>query len=294
MLRLAGGRFRMGSDRHYPEEAPVRDAEVGPFAIDVHPVTNRQFAAFVDATGYVTMAEREPDPALYPGVDPARLVPGALVFEKPRGQGAADDWTRWWVYRPHAHWRRPEAGKTVFAGRLDHPVTCVAYADARAYADWAGKALPTEAQWEYAARGGLDGAAFAWGEELAPNGQVMAHYWTGRFPQQAPKAGPGTRRVASYPANGYGLHDMIGNVWEWTSDWFIAGGTAATSCCAASAPAESFDPDLPGIAIPRRVVKGGSFLCAADYCARYRPAARQPQMIDTAAVHIGFRCVSAV
>lgn len=290
MVELPGGGFWMGSDNHYPEEAPARRVEVAPFRIDLHPVTNRQFAAFVAETGYVTAAEQPMDPALYPGVDPRRLKPGALAFTPPRGPVAAH-WRDWWAYVPGASWLKPEGKGSVYRGRLDHPVVCVAYADAAAYAAWAGKDLPTEQEWEFAARGGLERAVYAWGDERTPGGRPMANTWTGRFPSQnlAAHGYDRTSPVGAFPPNGFGLQDMIGNVWEWTKDYFVS-GAAAAGCCGPTVE-DSYDPDLPGVPIPRRVVKGGSHLCHESYCDRYRPAARQPQMEDTATTHIGFRCV---
>jgi formylglycine-generating enzyme len=293
MIAVPAGMFLMGACDFYPEEAPVRSVEVAAFLIDRHPVTNRQFADFVSATGYVTVAERPLDPVSYPGIDADRLVPGALVFRAPKRGSSVSDVGDWWAYVPGAHWRRPEAGTTVFAGRMDHPVTCVAHEDAAAYAAWAGKRLPTEAEWERAARGGMEGATYAWGNELAPGGKRMANTWLGDFPtQDVRRKGHRTTRVGSFPENGFGLVDMIGNVWEWTSDWYRSRPAAAMapSCC--SPPEECYDSTRPLVRIPRRVLKGGSFLCAANYCARYRPAARQAQMIDTASVHIGFRCAA--
>jgi formylglycine-generating enzyme len=292
MVALPGGRFRMGSDRHYPEEAPVVWREVAPFRIDRTPVTNRAFAAFVQATGHVTVAERVPDPAQYPGIDPAKLKPGGLVFGVRKGLARPAHWSDWWRFVPGANWRKPEGGPSVFRGRLDHPVVQVAHADALAYAAWVGKDLPTEAEFEYAARGGLDGAVYAWGDQRRPAGRIMANHWTGRFPQ-AP-AGEhgftGTSPVGSFPPDGNGLSDMIGNVWEWTLDYWL-GPHDAPACCSGDPAAKSRDPELPGVQLARRVVKGGSHLCCESYCDRYRPAARQPQMEDTATSHIGFRCV---
>lgn len=276
MRALPGGRFRMGSDDFYPEEAPLRWAELAAFAIDVAPVTNADFAAFVAATGYVTSAERAPDPAAMPDVDPAWLVPGALVFAPlPDGVDLHDPST-WWDYRPGACWRHPTGPGS--AAVADHPVVHVAHADAAAFADWAGKRLPSEAEWEYAARAGLDAAAYAWGAEFEPDGVPCANYWRGVFPYEREGAAS-TTSVGTFSANGYGLHDMIGNVWEWTaSRWGGAGG----GCCTAAGTG-------PG---HRLVVKGGSHLCAENYCRRYRPAARQPLDPDTAMAHVGFRCVA--
>ena len=292
MVQIPGGRFRMGSDRHYAEEAPVRWRDVAPFRIDRTPVTNRAFAAFVQATGHVTVAEQAPDPALYPGVDPARLRPGGLVFRLGKGAARRVHWSDGWRYVPGAHWRKPEGQASVWRGRLDHPVVQIAHADALAFARWTGKDLPTEAEFESAARGGLDGAVYAWGDERRPGGRIMANHWTGTYPQDAGGGHgfEGTSPVGSFPANGHGLSDMIGNVWEWTRDYWT-GSHDTPACCGADPATLSRDPALPGVDIPRRVVKGGSFLCCESYCDRYRPAARQPQMEDTAASHIGFRCV---
>lgn len=297
MIEIPGGTFLQGSNDHYIEEGPVRRMSVDAFGIDRTPVTNRDFAVFVAETGYITEAERDPDPSLYPehiGLEKRR---GALVFSPRRS--STESVLDWWEFRDAASWRRPDSKRSVHAGKMDHPVTCVSHGDALAYADWSGKRLPTEAEWEYAARGGLEGAEFSWGSELMPDGLEMANIWYGQFPHDHRKGTHGTTRVGLYPANGYGLVDMIGNVWEWTSSWYVS-PPAKASCCsvnlanADTAPEESFDPALPEIRIPRRVVKGGSFLCSPHYCARYRPAARQPQMIDTAAVHIGFRCAQTL
>lgn len=299
---ISGGTFLMGSDRHYPEEAPAHRVRVDAFAIEETAVTNRQFRAFVAATRYRTVAERLPDPRLYPGADPAALVPGALVFHMTLGPVDTRDFRNWWSFVPGACWHAPEGPGTTIAGREDHPVVHVAYEDAEAYARWAGRSLPTEAEWEFAARGGLDAAEFAWGDELAPGGLHVANTWQGAFPwQNTGEDGFGrTCPVRSFPPNGYGLYEICGNVWEWTRDWFADQHAAADpekpSCCAADNPrgadrAGSYDPAQPAIRIPRRVVKGGSFLCAPSYCRRYRPAARHAQMIDTGMSHIGFRCV---
>ncbi len=290
----------MGSDRHYREEGPVRDVDVDGFWIDRCAITNAEFGAFVDATGYRTVAERPLDPARYPGALPDLLKPGALVFTKSGGPVDMRDVRNWWRYLPGTSWRQPEGPGTSIEGLEAHPVVHVAYADAKAYARWAGKDLPTEAEWEYAARGGLDQAAYCWGEELTPEGRHMANTWQGKFPYEnlLEDGFERTAPVGSYPPNGYGLYDMAGNVWEWTSDWYAPRHQAKTeaSCCTPVNPRGpdkdgSYDPAQPRIRIPRKVVKGGSFLCAPSYCLRYRPAARQPQMVDSAMSHLGFRCV---
>lgn len=301
MVWIAGGTFRMGSDTDYPEEAPAHPVSVDGFWIDRTPVTNRDFARFVAATGHVTLAERVPDAQDYPGADPALLVPGSLVFCQPDAFGDPEDWTRWWQFVPGADWRHPQGPGSDLADREDHPVVHVCHSDAQAYALWAGKVLPTEAEWEYAARGGLEGARFPWGEDLAPGGIHRANTWQGHFPEEnlALDGHVGTSPVTFYPPNAYGLFDMIGNVWEWTDDWYRPrhAAPAAKACCVPRNPrggglVESFDPAAPGV--PRKVLKGGSHLCAPNYCRRYRPAARQPQTLDTASVHIGFRCVRRV
>jgi formylglycine-generating enzyme required for sulfatase activity len=285
MVRLEGGRFRMGSADFYPEERPVRDVEVEGFAIDRHPVTVAEFRRFVRSTGYVTRAEQPLDPADYPGVDPTDLVPGSLVFHPTPGPVSLDDVRAWWHYVPGATWQCPEGPASDAYTRAHHPVVHVAHEDAAAYAAWAGKELPTEAEWEYAARGGLDGAIFSWGDEFMPGGRLMANTWHGTFPFQheRPDEWLRTSPVGTYPPNGYGLYDMAGNVWEWTDDFFTTARTApAAPCCA---------PLQPGERIPRRVIKGGSHLCAPNYCLRYRPAARQGEAVDTSTGHLGFRCV---
>lgn len=288
----------MGSNDHYPEEAPAHRARVDGFWMDRTPVINAQFRRFVEATGHVTTAERPPDPADYPGAKPELLVPASCVFRKPDRSVSLTNHYNWWVYVPGADWRHPQGPASSLAGLDDHPVVHVSYADAAAYARWAGKKLPTEAEWELAARGGLDGAEFAWGAELTPGGKLMANYWQGEFPTQNLCADgfESTSPVGAFPANGYGLHDMIGNVWEWTTDWYQARHKGPKGCCAIENPRggqreSSYDPSTPAIKIPRKVIKGGSFLCAANYCRRYRPAARMPQAIDTSTCHLGIRCV---
>jgi formylglycine-generating enzyme len=305
MVEIPAGGFRMGSARFYPEEGPVREVEVDGFAIDRGPVTVGEFARFVGETGYVTVAERPPSAADYPDADPSLLVAGSAVFHPTRGPVPLDDPGRWWAYVPGASWRHPWGPNSDNTQRQDHPVTHIAYGDAEAFARWAGKALPTEAEWEYAARGGLDGMAFAWGDDMRPGSELMANSWQGDFPWRntGAKGWRGTTPVGLFAANGYGLHDMTGNVWEWTADYYsprAAGGEAPRSpCCApplrnprVASPDAIYDVGRPGAHIPRRVIKGGSHLCAPSYCLRYRPAARQPEAVDTSTSHIGFRCVS--
>jgi formylglycine-generating enzyme required for sulfatase activity len=301
MRLIEGGTFTMGSESFYPEEAPLRRVKVDSFHIDETPVTNAQFAEFVAATGYVTVAEIAPDPRDYPGMPPEMARAGSLVFHKTSGPVDMANAANWWHFTFGACWKHPLGADSSIAGIEDHPVVHVAYADAQAYAKWAGKDLPTEAEFEFAARGGLEGADYAWGDELAPDGRMMANYWQGLFPfaNQLLDGWERTSPVRTFAPNGYGLYDMIGNTWEWTSDWWtdkpLKGGKKS-ACCAIGNPRggklkDSFDPAQPGVRIGRKVIKGGSHLCAANYCQRYRPAARHPEMIDTATTHIGFRCV---
>jgi formylglycine-generating enzyme required for sulfatase activity len=303
MTWIPAGRFQMGSADFYPEEGPVRQVEVDGFWIDTRPVTVAEFRRFAAATEYRTVAERPLDPAQYPEADPALLSPGSLVFFPTSGPADLRDVSQWWRYTPGASWRHP-AGPGSTTGGLDrHPVTHVAAEDADAYAAWAGKELPTEAEWEFAARGGLDGATFTWGDEEFPRGRVMANTWQGEFPWRStkPPGKRGTCPVGGFPPNGYGLFDMAGNVWEWTSDYYLADRArlAGGGCCLPRNPrvtsAEgSLVPGQPGGHIPRRVIKGGSHLCAPNYCLRYRPAARQGEAVDTSTAHLGFRCVVRV
>jgi formylglycine-generating enzyme required for sulfatase activity len=292
--------FRMGSNVHYPEEHPAHRVSVDGFCIDRHPVTNAQFAAFVAATGHVTTAEIPPDPKGYPGALEHMLIPGSLVFIKPNRPVDRRNFRNWWHFVAGAMWRRPLGTGSSILELADHPVVHVTYDDAVAYATWAGKALPTEAEWECAARGGLDGAEFAWGDQLHPDGREMANTWQGEFPWEnlLDDGYERTSPVGAFAPNGYGLSDMIGNVWEWTSDWYQSQHTheVPKACCIPHnprGPSEhgSYDPCQPSIRIPRRVLKGGSHLCAFNYCRRYRPAARFPQPVDTSTCHVGFRCV---
>ena len=299
MAWIRGGTFRMGSDKYYQEEAPVHRVTVDGFWTDTQPVTNAEFRRFVEATGYVTFAEVPPDPQDYPDVQPHMLKAGSLVFVPPPGRVALRNYANWWQFVPGADWRHPYGLESSLDGLDDHPVVHVTFRDAEAYAQWAGKQLPTEAEWEFAARGGLDGADYAWGNEPAPGEMMLANYWQGQFPGQnlLLDGYERTSPVGSFPANGYGLYDMIGNVWELTSDWYSARheADAAQACCLPRNPLgarkeASYDPGDP-LRIPRKVVKGGSHLCAANYCLRYRPAARSPQAIDTSTSHAGFRCI---
>jgi formylglycine-generating enzyme len=300
MLWIPGGTFRMGSDRHYPEEAPVHRVTVDGFWMDRTPVTNRQFRDFVRATGHVTLAERCPDPKDYPGALPHMLYAGSLVFTPPDHPADLRFWGEWWTFLKGADWRHPSGPKSSIVGLDNHPVVHVAFCDALAYARWAGKDLPTEAEWEFAARGGPDGAEFAWGDAFTPGGRHMANTWQGNFPREnlAQDGFERTSPVTAFPPNGYGLYDMIGNVWEWTTDFYAAKhpADAAKACCIPANPRggredQSYDPCQPESSIPRRVLKGGSHLCAPNYCRRYRPAARHPQPVDTSASHVGFRCI---
>ena len=293
MVRIEGGTFAMGSDEFYPEERPVHRVTVDGFWMDEHPVTAADFRRFVRDTGYATVAERPLDPADYPGADPEVLVPGSLVFRKTAGPVSLNDFRNWWEYVPGAFWKKPGGPGTTINGRDRNPVVQVAYEDAEAYAAWAGKSLPTEAEWEYASRGGLDGARFAWGDAEVPNGTRMANTWQGEFPWHNSKEDgfEGTSPVKTFAPNGYGLYDMCGNVWEWTTDFFTMRhpDEVERPCCVPRNPRVT-SPQLAE-AIPRRVIKGGSHLCAPSYCLRYRPAARQGEAVDTSTGHIGFRCV---
>ncbi len=302
MRWVPGGTFAMGSEGFYPEERPIHSVALDGFWVDEHPVTVAEFRRFVNATGYVTCAERHPDPADYPDADPALLVPGSLVFHTTTGPVDVRDFSQWWSWTPGALWRRPEGPESNVGGRELHPVVHVAPEDAEAYSAWVGKELPTEAQWEYAARGGLEGAVFTWGDDFAPRGRMMANTWQGEFPWQNLETDgyAGTSPVRRFPANGYGLYDMAGNVWEWTADYFTPRHPAqdAKSCCVPrnrryATVEESRAAGAVPEAIPRRVIKGGSHLCAPSYCLRYRPAARQGEAVDTSTSHIGFRCVLA-
>jgi len=299
MVWIPAGTFLMGSDHHYPEEAPAHSVSVGGFWMDRFAVTNADFQRFVEATGHVTLAERPANPDDYPGAKPEMLVPSSVMFKKAGGPVDLRNHYNWWVYVPGADWRHPRGPASNIRTLMNHPVVHVAYQDAEAYAKWAGKELPTEAEWEFAARGGLEGADFAWGGEFTPNGKSMANTWQGEFPWQnlCEDGYEWTAPIGSFPPNGYGLHEMTGNVWEWTTDWYQDHGKIQKTCCTIDNPRggsaeQSYDPNAPNVRIPRKVMKGGSYLCAPNYCRRYRPAARMPQAIDTSTCHLGFRCIA--
>ncbi|SEB14271.1 Formylglycine-generating enzyme, required for sulfatase activity, contains SUMF1/FGE domain [Variovorax sp. YR216] len=300
MLWIPGGTFRMGSDHHYPEEKPAHRVTVDGFWMDATPVTNAQFRTFVEATGHVTFCEIPPDPKDYPGALPEMLKAASSVFVAPPGRVSLHDHFQWWQFVAGANWRQPQGAGSSIASKEDHPAVHLAWSDVEAYAKWAGKAIATEAEWEFAARGGLEGAEYAWGSELVPGGVHQANTFQGEFPWQnlAEDGFTGTSPVHSFPANAYGLYDMIGNVWEWTETWYSPRhpDEKLKACCIPvnprGAPKErSFDPGMPDIPIPRKVMKGGSHLCAPNYCRRYRPAARMPQPVDTSTSHLGFRCI---
>ena len=291
-VALPGGRFVMGADPLRPEEGPPREVSVGPFRIDRTEVTNAEFSEFVRATGYVTLAERRPDPALYPGVDPARLKPSSIVFVGGLDDPTRSDPSRWWRVVEGADWRHPQGPGSSLKGRERLPVVHVGYEDALAYARWRGRDLPTEAEWEYAARGGLAGARYPWGDAPSTPEAPRANHWQGPFP--ALDTGADGYRMTPAPVgcfapNGHGLYDMAGNVWEWTRDWYRPGLETEGADPAGPPQARALDPAEP--AAPKHVIKGGSYLCADDYCFRYRPGARQPGPPDTGASHLGFRTV---
>ena len=295
MARIPGGTFWMGADNQYAEEAPAHQVTVDGFWMDTHQVTNAAFAEFVEDTGHVTVAETPPLIEDYPGVPVEMLRTGSGVFNQPPGPVDLRNSANWWTYVEGASWRHPWGSNGGAAARDDLPVVHVAFADANAYASWAGKRLPTEAQWELAARGGLDRQPYVWGAELYPRGKRVANIWHGQFPWQSKRHDkPGPEPVGSYDPNGYGVYDAAGNVWEWTTDYYQARHEPTSGCCPPRNPsgprqaiAESAAP-----MIPMRVIKGGSFLCSKNYCSRYRPAARHRETEDTSTCHIGFRCIA--
>ena len=291
MMWIPSGTFRMGSEEGLPDEGPVHEVTLNGFWMDKTEVTNEEFAKFVKETGYVTVAERAPDPKDFPDAPPEALVPGSVVFTPPAGRISLDNHFQWWSYVPGANWKHPEGPGSSIAGREKHPVVHVAWEDAAAYAKWAGKRLPTEAEWEYAARGGLDGKPYVWGEEKLPEGKFLGNIWQGEFPVQnsAVDGFSGLAPVASFPPNGYGLYDMAGNVWEWCADWYRPESYEQLAKLNPKGPESSFDPQEPGM--PKRVMRGGSFLCSDVYCTGYRPSARMKSSPDTGLSHTGFRCV---
>ena len=298
MVWIPGGEFLMGADGAYPEEAPAHRVRVDGFWMDRFTVTNADFERFVAETGYVTLAEKPANPADYDGALPDMLAPSSTIFKKPAGPVDMRNHYNWWAYVAGANWRHPRGPASSIRKIMDHPAVHVALEDVEAYAKWAGKELPTEAEWEFAARGGLDGAEYVWGDELTPGGKHMANIWQGEFPHRntLDDGFEYTAPVGSFPPNGYGLYDMAGNVWQWTSDWYQEHGRIDSPCCTAANPRGgnrdgSLDPREPNAKIPRKVTKGGSHLCAPNYCRRYRPAARMAQPIDTSISHLGFRLI---
>jgi formylglycine-generating enzyme required for sulfatase activity len=290
MVEMPGGTFRMGADNQWPEERSAEAVTVSPFCLDAHEITNAQFAQFVKETGYLTVAERPLSKEQFPELTEEERSPSSVVFQAlSPGQAIAE--LSWWHWQPGADWQHPEGLSSTIQGKENHPVVHVAFEDAQAYANWAGKALPTEAQWEFAARGGLKDQIFAWGNTYNPK---KANTWQGEFPVKNTKEDGyfGTAPIGSFPPNGYGLYDMTGNVWEWTQDWYQLGHDRQAHQVDPVMNSEkaSFDPRDPGVA--KHVIKGGSFLCARNYCSRYRPSAREAQSPDTGTSHIGFRLVN--
>ncbi len=293
MIWIPAGTFLMGSKGGQNDEQPVHEVAVAGFWIDRNEVTNEQFAEFVKATGYVTIAERKPDPKDFPGVPPENLVPGSIVFNPPPDVRDFSNHFIWWKYVPSASWRHPEGLGSDFKNREKHPVVHISWFDAMAYAKWAGKRLPTEAEWEFAARGGLAGKEYMWGDEQEPGGKPLANIWHGRFPNEnSLKDGfQLTAPVGSFPANGYGLHDMAGNVWEWCADWYLPDYYARSPKQNPQGPDTSHDPNEPGV--PKRLQRGGSYLCTDLYCGAFRPSRRMKTSPDTGLGHAGFRCAAA-
>lgn len=308
MVWIPGGEFSMGSDRSAEavceqkgvtrDATPVHRVHVDGFWMDVTEVTNKQFAEFVEATGYVTIAEKAPTKEEFPDAPPENLVAGSVVFAPTPGPVPLDHHLQWWSYVVGANWRHPEGPGSDLSGRENHPVVHVAYDDAAAFAKWAGKRLPTEAEWEFAARGGNAGQLYAWGNELTPGGKFQANLYQGNFPVANGDTGEdgfkGIAPTAQYPPNPYGLHDMGGNVWEWCSDWYrvdtyarrkLAGGVARNP----TGPSSPYDPAEPGVL--KRVMRGGSFLCTSKYCTRYMIGTRGKGEINTGSNHLGFRCI---
>jgi formylglycine-generating enzyme len=291
MKWIPGGTFMMGSEEGQPDEKPIHEVTVDGFWMDTYEVTNEEFEKFVKATGYITIAERKPRQEDFPDAPPEALVPGSIVFTPPPGEVPLHNHMAWWRYVPGASWRHPEGPDSTIKGREKHPVVQVAWFDAMAYAKWAGKRLPTEAEWEFASRGGKEKLTYTWGNEKTPDGKWLANIWQGSFPNgntlqdghklQSP--------VGTYAPNGYGLYDMTGNVWEWTSDWYMPDYYAKSPKQNPQGPQESYDPNEPGVW--KRITRGGSYLCTEAYCWGYRPAMRMKTSPDTGLNHTGFRCV---
>jgi formylglycine-generating enzyme required for sulfatase activity len=298
MVWVPGGTFWMGSENEItPDTTPVHEVKLDGFWIDQHEVTTLRFSAFVDATGYVTIAEKPPRAEDFPGVPKEKLVAGSVCFHQPEEEVALDDYQAWWRYSNGASWRHPEGPDSSLAGRERHPVVHIAWDDAVAYCRWAGKRLPTEAEWEYAARGGPQPrdkrTRFVWGDEPTLGGRWMANVWQGKFPKQNTKDDgfERTAPVGSFPPNKLGLHDMAGNVWEWVADWYRPDYYAQSPKVNPLGPSDSFDPNEPSI--PKRVQRGGSFLCSERYCFRYTAGARGKGAPDSGASHVGFRCAKS-
>ena len=297
MVWIPSGTFWMGSDNGQDDEKPPHQVTIDGFWMDKTEVTNEKFEEFVRATSYVTVAERKLDAKDFPGVDPSALVPGSIVFSSSDEQITAEDLKNpamhslWWKYVPGANWRHPEGPSSDLKGREKHPVVHVCWEDAIAYCKWAGKRLPTEAEWEYASRGGLDRKPFVWGDDLKPNGKWNMNIWQGDFPKQnaLDDGAKGTSPVGSYAPNGYGLFDMAGNVWEWCSDWYLPDYYGNSPANNPKGPDTSYDPNEPGVM--KKVTRGGSYLCADSYCAGYHPSSRMKSSPDTGLSHTGFRCV---
>ncbi len=291
MAWIPAGKFTMGANDGQSDERPLHDVKLRGFWIDRYEVSNDQFAKFVEATKYVTTAEIKPDPAQFPQAPLENLVAGSVVFFVPERVESLNNHMQWWRYQAGANWRQPEGPGSDLKGRGQHPVVHVSWFDAVAYAKWAGKRLPTEAEWEYAARGGLEQNPLAWGRELFPKGLWMMNIWQGQFPTEntGQDGFKGTAPVGSFPPNGYGLHDMAGNVWEWVEDWYRPDYYAHSPRDNPQGPEDSADPAEPGVA--KRVGRGGSYLCSDMYCKGYRPSARQKTSPDTGLSHTGFRCV---
>jgi formylglycine-generating enzyme required for sulfatase activity len=295
MMWIPGGEFWMGCENcGMPDALPVHLAYVDGFWMDRTPVTNAEFERFVAATGYVTVAERKPDSREFPSAPPEMLVPGSAVFAPPPGPVPLDNALRWWRYVPGASWRHPEGPRSTLNGLANHPVVHVAWSDAVAYAKWAGKRLPTEAEFEFAARGGLDRSLYAWGNELMPGGRPVANIWQGHFPDTNTRTDgyAGTSPVEAFPPNNYGLHDMGGNVWQWCADWYRPdtydrAARAASPARNPRGPDDNDDPQEPGLL--KRVTRGGSFLCTGEYCARYLVGSRGKAEISSGSANLGFR-----